>query len=125
VSSGRPEEDRLKAELRTKMRQFILFLLDWLRQQLDPDYAADLAAYQEKRRAQQEFIETETQALRGDNDRLLQLQTERAGLAAQLEGLKHDVDDLEQRREAIRAERDAKLAALNNIAADDLRRRPL
>ena len=107
------------------MRQFILFLLDWLRQQLDPDYAADLAAYQEKRRAQQEFIETETQALRGDNDRLLQLQTERAGLAAQLEGLKHDVDDLEQRRETIRAERDAKLAALNNIAADDLRRRPL
>jgi chromosome segregation ATPase len=107
------------------VRNFLLLLLDWLRQQLDPDYAADLAAYRAKRKTQQELIDNETVALQEDTDRLVHLQTERQELHVQLTELTHEVEQLESRRAELNDDLRTKLDALARVDPDALRRQPL
>ena len=103
------------------MKSFILFLLDWLRQRLDPDYAADLAAYQAKRKVQQDLIEAESLGLQEDTDKLVHLQSERVDVEGQIEAVKAEVAELEKRREEVRSDREKALADLAGKSADELR----
>ena len=107
------------------MRTFLLLLLDWLRQKLDPDYATDLAAYRAKSKAQQDLIDTETAALQEATDRLVQLQHERETLNPQLAELTHELEQLESRRTELHNDLRTKLDALARVDPDDLRRQPL
>lgn len=107
------------------MREIMLFILDWLRQKLDQDYAADLAAYHAKRQAQQDLIAAESEALQEDTARLVHLQTERQELHRQLTELTHEVEHLESRRKELHDELRTNLDALTRIDPDDLRRQPL
>jgi septal ring factor EnvC (AmiA/AmiB activator) len=107
------------------MRELILFILDWLRQKLDPDYAADLAAYRTQREAQQALIANETAALAEDTNRVVHLQTERQELNRQLTELTNEVDQLETQRTKVHDDLRTKLDALARVDPDDLRRAPL
>ncbi len=107
------------------MRTFLLLILDWLRQRLDLDYAADLAAYQAKRQAQQELIATESVALKAETERLIQLESARHELSEQLTELTHEIGQLETRRKELRNDLQTSLDALASVDPDDLRRQPL
>ena len=107
------------------MRAFILFLMDWLRQKLDPDYAADLALYQANRELQQELIARESAQLEHDTYKLVQLQCQRDQVEHQLEMVKAEVAELERRREEVRSDRTKKLDDLAGKSADELRTAPL
>jgi hypothetical protein len=107
------------------MREFLLLLLDRLRQWLDPDYAADLAAYQAQRKVQQGLIAAEAAALQADADQLAQLQAQRQDLETQLGTAQAVVAELDHRQMEVRNDRDQQLDDLDGTAADDLRRRPL
>lgn len=107
------------------MRTFLLLILDWLRQRLDPDYAADLAAYQATRRAQQDLIAIESAALREAAEQLGHLQTERQEIQQQLTELTHEIEQLEARRNELQNDLRANLDALARVDPDDLRRQPL
>lgn len=107
------------------MRQLILFILDWVRSKVDKDYAADLAAYQLKRKQQQDLVEAESKALAGDMLNLATRQWERKQVALQIEQAKEEVAELDRRREEIRSDRQKKLDDLNRQSADELRSAPL
>jgi predicted RNase H-like nuclease (RuvC/YqgF family) len=107
------------------MKALLLFLLDWLRQQLDPDYAADLAKYQAQREEQAVLIEAQSEALREETERLVQLQAARTEIEGQIEDTKAAIAELERRREEVRDEVKTKLDAIRHGDADDLRPAPL
>ncbi|MEO6392854.1 MAG: hypothetical protein ABIP75_13485 [Pyrinomonadaceae bacterium] len=107
------------------MKQLILFLMDWLREKLDPDYAADLARYRERVRGQQELIDREAQALQADTRKLVQLQCQRDQVGAAIEEIKAEVAELERRRDEVRGEVKQKIDVIRNTPADELRRQPL
>ena len=107
------------------MRTLILFILDWIRQRLDPDYATELERYRARVREQQELIERESQALQAATYKLVQLQCQRDQVAGQIEAVKAEIVDLERRREEVRSDREKKLDDLARVSDDELRRRPV
>lgn len=86
------------------LRRIVLWLLDWLRESLDPELRARLDAYRAERERVTALIADEARSLAQDNQRLEQIRAERSAVAAHLAQVETEIAKLKEEVEKIDAE---------------------